>query len=115
MKMGLTISATVLLISGVAGADDISGTWKVSGDVVGNAVDATCTFAGAGDKATSACSVEATPGLAAPATIAGNSVTWSWDAGQAILTFKGTLDSPTAMRGDIEVSGVTGDFTAAKQ
>jgi hypothetical protein len=116
MKTGLCAAAlAVFSISGVALADDVTGAWKVSGDVVGNAVDATCIFAGSGDKTTSACSMDATPGPAVPATVAGKDVTWSWDAGQAVLTFKGTLDTPKTMKGDIEVSGVTGNFTAAKQ
>jgi hypothetical protein len=42
-------------------------------------------------------------------------VTWDWDAGQATLTFKGTMDTAKTMKGDIEVQGVTGSFTAAKQ
>ncbi len=105
----------MIFLSGAALADDVIGTWKISGDVVGNAVDATCVFAGSGDKATSTCSADTTPGAATPATITGKDVSWSWDAGQAVLTFKGTVDSQTSMKGDIEVSGVTGNFTAAKQ
>jgi hypothetical protein len=116
MKRGL-IAATfaALAMSGGALADDLTGSWKVSGDVAGNAVEVTCAFAGSGDKATSACGMDETPGPATPVTVEGKTVTWSWDATQAVLTFKGTLESDTAMKGDIEVSGVTGNFTATKQ
>jgi hypothetical protein len=116
MKTGL-IAATLVAFSfaGAALADDVAGDWKISGDVVGNAVDTVCTFAGPADKPTVACTTDGKAGAASPATVAGKDVSWSWDAGQAVLAFKGTLDSPKSMKGDIEVSGVTGSFTGAKQ
>ena len=54
-------------------------------------------------------------GPATPVKVAGKDATWDWDGGQAVLTFKGTLDTPKTMKGDIEVQGVTGSFTAAKE
>jgi hypothetical protein len=111
----ILIATAACLVSSVALADDVSGKWKITGDVAGNAVDVTCVFAGSGDKATSSCSNDATPGPATPATVDGKDVTWSWDATQAVLTFKGKLDSDKAMKGDIEVSGITGDFTGVKE
>jgi hypothetical protein len=107
-----------LSFSGVALADGVDGAWKISGDVVGNAIeDVVCTFATAGGKTTASCAGKdaKAPGAAAPATIAGKDVTWDWDAGQAVLTFKGKLDTDKSMKGDIETSGVTGTFTATKQ
>ena len=111
------LAATIAALSfgGVALADGVDGAWKISGDVVGNAVDVVCTFATAGGKTTASCTADGKAGAAAPATIAGKDVTWDWDAGQAVLTFKGKLDSEKAMKGDIETSGVTGTFSATKQ
>jgi hypothetical protein len=114
MKTALLAIAAVLF-SGAAFADDLAGAWKISGDVVGNAIDAVCTFAGSGDKTTASCVGQSGPGAAAPVKIADKSVTWVWDAGEATLTFKGTMDTPKSMKGDIEVQGVTGSFTATKQ
>ena len=99
-------------LSGAAFADDITGAWKVTGDVVGNALDTTCTFAGPADKTTATCvDKEGKAAAATPVTIAAKSVSWDWDAGQAVLTFKGTMDTPKTMKGDIEVQGATGNFT----
>lgn len=116
MKTALFAAAfAALSISGAAMADDLTGAWKVSGDVVGNGLETVCTFAGAGDKTTASCTKEGAAGPATPAKVTGKEVSWDWDAGQAVLTFKGTIDTPKTMKGDIEVQGVTGSFTAAKQ
>jgi hypothetical protein len=116
MKTGfIALTVAALSVSGMALADDVAGDWKITGDVVGNAVETVCTFAGAGDKMTAACTADGKAGTPAPLKVADKDVTWDWDAGQAVLTFKGKLDSDKSMKGDIEVSGVTGSFTAAKQ
>jgi hypothetical protein len=116
MKTALFAAAfAALSVSGAAFADDAVGAWKITGDVVGNAVNTTCTIAGAADKATASCTADGKAGPAAPAKISGKDVSWDWDAGQATLTFKGTVDTPKTMKGDIEVQGVTGSFTATKE
>jgi hypothetical protein len=117
MKTALfAVAVAALSFSGAAYADGVAGAWKIEGDVVGNAVNITCTFAGPADKTTVACAgADKAAGASTPVTIAGKDVTWDWDGGQAVLTFKGKLDSDKAMKGDIEVQGVTGSFTAAKQ
>ena len=112
MKTALIAIAATVLVSGSAlAATDVAGAWKISGDVVGNAVDTVCTLTAT----TAACNVYGKPGAASPLKVDGKSVSWDWDAGQATLTFKGTVDTPKTMKGDIEVQGVTGSFTAAKQ
>ena len=116
MKTAMVAAALAALsLSGVALADDVTGAWKVTGDVVGNAVATVCTFAGSGDKTTASCTENGAAGKPAPVTISGKDVSWDWETSQAVLTFKGKLDSASAMKGDIEVSGVTGNFTATKQ
>ena len=111
----LAVAFAAVSVSGFAQAADVAGNWKISGDIVGNAVDVVCTFAGSGDKTTAACGPEGKPGAPAPAKVAGSDVSWDWDAGQAVLSFKGKLDSDKSMKGDIDTSGVTGSFTAVKQ
>jgi hypothetical protein len=112
MKSGFfAVAVAAASISGAALADDVTGSWKITGDVVGNAVETVCTFAGGN----ATCTAGGKAGAPAPAKVDGKTVTWDWDAGQAVLTFKGTMDTPKTMKGDIEVQGVTGDFTAAKQ
>ncbi|MDB5397186.1 MAG: hypothetical protein JWM91_4692 [Rhodospirillales bacterium] len=117
MKTALfAVAVAALSFSGAAFADDVTGAWKVTGDVVGNALETVCTFAGTADKTTASCvNKEGQAAAATPAKVTGKDVTWDWDAGQATLTFKGTMDNPKTMKGDIEVQGVTGSFTAAKQ
>ncbi len=115
MRTVIAAAVAAVSISGAALADDVAGAWKVTGDVVGNAVNTVCTFAGAGDKTTASCTENGAAGKPTPVTISGKDVSWDWETSQAVLTFKGKLDSDKAMKGDIEVSGVTGNFTAAKQ
>ena len=116
MKTGfVALALAAFSMSGVALADDVTGAWKITGDVVGNAVETVCTFAGAGAKMTAACVAGDKASPAAPVTVSGKDVSWDWATDQATLTFKGKLDSDKSMKGDIEVSGVTGSFTAAKQ
>jgi hypothetical protein len=116
--MKIAFFAATMIVSSIGGtalADGIDGAWKISGDIVGNAIDTVCTFATAAGKTTAACTLDGKPAAAAPVTIAGKDVTWDFDVVQAVLTFKGKLDSDKAMKGEIDTSGITGTFTAAKQ
>ncbi len=116
MKTGIfAVALMAVSVSSAAFADDVAGKWKITGDVVGNAVETVCTFSGAAGALSSSCMAGDKPGPAAPVTVSGKDVTWDWATDQATLTFKGKLDTDKSMKGDIEVSGVTGSFTAAKQ
>ena len=113
---------TLLIAPALAQGTNVSGTWKVTGDVVGNAVDLLCTFAQDGKKLSGSCK---SPGATKPTDITGEvddkKVTWKYEAqyeGQPItLTFNGTLDASSQLKGDIDVSpySVTGNFSAVKQ
>ena len=99
-------------------AADVTGSWTITGDVVGNAVNVKCVFKQEGAKLTGNCTHQ---GLAASPTtgdITGDKVTFQHqiDAGQVYdLTFTGTLDAAaTSMKGDIAVAGVSGTFTGTK-
>jgi hypothetical protein len=116
MKIAFLVAImAVSSITGTALADGVDGAWKINGEIFGNTIDTICTFATAAGKTTAACTIDGKPAAAAPVTIAGKDVTWDFDVVQAILTFKGKLNSDKAMKGDIETTGITGTFTAAKQ
>lgn len=98
-------------------AADISGSWTVSGDVVGNPVNMTCTFTQDGPKVTGTCGGQMGTSQAS-GNVADNRVTFQHtvDAGQTYeLTYTGTLDATgTSMKGEIAVAGVSGTFSATK-
>ncbi len=111
------LAAPVLAQSGT-----VSGTWKLTGDVVGNAVDLVCALTQDGRKLAGTCKQA---GSDKATDIAGEvddrKVTWKYEAdyqGQPItLTFTGALDASSQLKGDIYVQpfGVNGTFSAAKE
>lgn len=113
----------ILVISALAAlsipcfAVDISGTWTIDGDVVGNAVSMKCTFAQDGSKISGTCT-GAAGSSQATGSIAADKVTFTHtvERDQVYeLTYSGTLDpAGTSMKGEIAVMGVTGTFTGTK-
>jgi hypothetical protein len=104
-----------LAVGGTAHAADIAGAWTIHGSVFFNAVDTTCLFKADGGVVVATCENDGKPGEFTPATIAGNKVAWSWNAGPAVLAFQGAFTSDTVIKGEITVRGFTGKFTATKQ
>ena len=108
-------AATLSVFS--AAAADISGSWTMTGEVVGNSIDMKCAFTQAGAKLTGNCTGArgATP---TTGSVADNAVTFqiSVNQGQVYeLTYTGTLDAAgTSMKGEIAVMGVSGTFSAKK-
>lgn len=102
-----------------AAAADISGTWTVTGEVVGHDLEMKCTFTQAGDRVTGTCSGP----QVGSASVAGNvapgkvSFTHTVQRDQVYeLTYSGTLDAAgSSMHGDIAVAGVSGTFSATKE
>ena len=101
------------------GRNPFAGTWKIVGDVIGNPVNTTCalTVDGAG-------TVGGTCTLPTGETKATGEVTdqtltllvgVTHQGSDYVLVFTGTAQSPTAMKGTIDVSGTQGEFTATKQ
>lgn len=115
MKRTITIALAGIALAGAASAGDLSGTWKVTGDIAGNAVSPTCTFKQAGDALTGKCGTGDNSGDISEGKVAGKDVAWSWEAGGYTLAFKGTADSDKSIKGSIDVGGGTGTFTADKQ
>lgn len=98
-------------------AADISGTWSITGDVVGNPVNMKCAFTQDGTKVSGTCKGEAgsTP---TTGSVTADRVTFTntVQRDQAYeLTYTATLDAAgTSMKGDIAVMGVTGTFSGTK-
>ncbi len=110
----LAIFATIALALPAAAAD-ISGSWNLTGDVVGNPVEMKCAFTQASDKVTGSCAgaLGSTP---TTGSVAGDKVTFQNTVQQYELTFTGALDATGAkMQGEIAVAGVTGTFSATKE
>jgi hypothetical protein len=109
------LAAIALVFSNTAQAADIVGAWTIHGSVFFNAVDTTCLFKAEGDGFAATCENDGSPGEYTPVTMAGGKVSWSWNAGPAVLAFDGAFTSDTAIKGRIAVRGFTGSFTATKQ
>jgi hypothetical protein len=114
-KAGAGTPATAAV---AAPASDISGSWRIVGDVVGNAIDMKCALKADGAKLSGTCTYQGLGDAATRGSIAGDKVTLqnSIQREQMYdLTYNGTLDSTgAAMKGDIAVAGVTGTFSATK-
>ena len=113
--LALAVLAAVVLTLPLAA--DISGSWTLTGDVVGNPINMKCAFTQDGAKITGNCS-GALGDTPTTGSIAGDKVTFrhTVQRDQAYeLTYFGTLDAAgTSMKGEIAVSGVTGEFSATK-
>ena len=90
-----------------------------TGDVVGNPVNSTCTFRvdGAG-KVDGTCAVPSGE-TKATGEVKGQTLTFQIGVNHQgtdyLLVFTGTAQSPTAIKGTIDVSGTQGEFTATKK
>ncbi len=101
-------------------ADSVSGTWQVTGDVVGNPVNEICTLKLADAKITGTCR---TAGAAKSYDVTGavkdGKITFShggeYEGQPLTLTYTGTMASAKSLTGSIDVQpfGVSGQFTAA--
>ena len=106
----LVVSAFAMSVFPAAAAD-ISGSWNIVGDIVGNALNMKCSFTQEGAKVTGTCGDSAATG-----SVAADKVTFQHTAQQTYeLKYTATLDpAGTSMTGEIAVAGVTGTFTATK-
>ena len=111
----------LLLTAVPAAAADISGVWKVDGSVADHPVTPICTLKQADAKLTGTCKLAETDAADVAGEVKGKDVSWKftveYEGTQYTLTFTGTLDSDTSIKGSISVdpSGADGDFTAKKQ
>jgi type 1 glutamine amidotransferase len=102
-----------------AAGHPFAGTWSITGDVAGNPVNSTCTFTVADAGTVGGTCKLPTGETKATGTVKGQTLTFeisvAYQGSDYVLVFTGTAQSPTTMKGTIEVSGAQGDFTATKQ
>jgi hypothetical protein len=102
-------------------AQDVSGVWKIDGSVEGNTIAATCTFKQTDTHITGSCKGEDDKAMDVKGEVTDKHVTWKYDVEYEgtvyTLTYAGTLDTDTSIKGSITVtpSDTEGDFTAQKQ
>ena len=117
MLLTLTLLSSLLHVG--PAADSVSGTWRVTGDVQGNAVNELCTLKQAGAAITGSCAAEGGPTYPVTGEVKEGKVTFRHGGeyqGQALtLTYAGTLASAKEIKGTIDVQpfAASGTFSAA--
>jgi len=114
----MKIAIAMLVLGTLAAAADLSGTWKLEGDVAGMHIDRTCAIKQADNKLSGSCKNQASEATLTGA-VEGQTVTWKYQADyqgiQVTVAFAGTMQSETAIAGSIDAEGAPGKFTAKKQ
>jgi beta-glucosidase len=100
-------------------AADMSGRWKISGDVAGNPIQADCQFTQAGSKFAGPCkAASATAEWKVEGLVNDGKVIFHYDVDYQgstyTLNYSGRFESDTTIKGDIDVGGAGGEFTATK-
>jgi hypothetical protein len=116
-RVALAFCAVALAAVTVLAAD-VSGTWNVDGDVVGNPVKFPCVMKQAGEVLSGTATLEGKE-IPVTGTVKEKAVTFEFDneheGSTYHLVFSGTLGDDGALKGTIAVAGVEGTFTATKQ
>jgi hypothetical protein len=114
----LSVVVTVTVAVAAVAAADISGTWNVDGDVVGNPVKFACALKQAGEKLSGTATIQ---GKEVPMTgsVKDRVVTFTFDVDHEGTTYTnvytGKVGDNGVIEGTIAVGGVEGTFTAKKQ
>lgn len=100
-----------------AAAADVTGRWSFEGDVTGNPIRLQCELRQNGDKLEGTCTskngeVKLAGAVNDPKVRFSYAV--DYQGTTYTLYYSGTLDSDSGMKGEIEVSGTTGTFSARK-
>lgn len=117
----LTERAQIRLAEDSLSAVDLSGTWSVDGEVVGNAVRIACVLKQDGEALSGTATIEGADAENVPVkgSIQGRTVTFQIDVPAQGSThanvFTGRLGADGIIRGAIAVANVGGTFTAKKQ
>jgi hypothetical protein len=102
----------------VPAADPITGTWQISGEVVGNAFTEVCTIQQNDTKLTGSCALNGGKAGDLTGEVKDGKITFSHGAdynGDALtITYSATLSSAKELKGTVNVQpyDVNGDFTA---
>lgn len=115
-KLLLTVCAVVLTLVSTLAAD-VSGTWKIDGDVYGNAVKFTTALKQDGETLTGTATLEGGKDVPVTGSVKDKTVSFEFDTAdnQYHLVFTGTLGDDGGIKGTIAVAGVEGVFAAVKQ
>jgi len=118
MKRGICL---LLFASLPALAEDVSGVWKVNGQIADHTITPTCTLKQEEKQISGNCKVDADHTLDVKGSVSDKQVTWKYDQEYEgtvyTITYTGTLDSDTSIKGTVtaDPSDSSGDFTAKKQ
>lgn len=109
-----------LLVTAQSAVADVAGNWKIEGTIGQMLVQVVCTLNESDRKLSGACRNQEVGELPLSGETDGNKASWSYRVnyqGQEFtVAYTGTLDSASAMKGDISVDGSPqGAFTGTKQ
>ena len=118
--MLLALALVSALHAAPVAADSAAGTWKITGDIMGNPLNETCTLKQAGSALSGRC-VRADDGSGTDVTgeVKEGKVTFKhggdYPGQELTITYTGTFASPKELKGTVEVLpfNVSGTFTAA--
>lgn len=117
------VLAAFVLLSGLcaAHAATIDGTWKIDGDVSGNAVVTTCILAEKDGKVTGTCTRADGKQAQVTGTVTETAIKWAYEStyqgGAITLSYTAKQDKDGHMVGSIDVPqySASGDFTAKRE
>lgn len=99
-------------------AADATGRWQLKGEVAGNPILADCNFKQDSAKLAGTCKTEEMGVWNVAGDVQEKKIAFHHDVDYAgatyTLNYSGTFESDTAVKGDIEVSGASGEFTLTK-
>jgi hypothetical protein len=114
----LYLPALILAAMSAAGADTISGKWRISQAIAGNESSFACTFTQSGEDLSGTCENPAKP-MKISGKVTEKKVTWTitteYNDAPITLTYSGTLQPENQISGIVTVEqyGVEGEFTAS--
>jgi hypothetical protein len=116
--MRSTIFAGLLAAAASLALADVSGDWKLEGEIAGVRINRTCALKQEGSRLSGKCKGAANE-VELSGEVAAKNVTWKYDTDymgtKLTLTYQGILESETTIKGTIAAAEVTGSFTATKQ
>lgn len=111
-------SALLLSVIPLAAAG-LSGNWKLKGSVGEYPINLDCSFTTKGTAFSGTCKGGNRPDRAVTGEVNGQKVQFhydvDYDGNNITVNYTGTLESDTQIKGTVETSGTSGEFTATKE